>query len=882
MEIQDINLRQVIEDLTGEKFNRDKKIHSPFNLGDKTPSFSIYFNSNQNKWMYKDFSTDKVGDAIDFVIEFKNCSYTDARKHLGLEVEKSVTEDFEETIRKHVRKQVSNGNKQGYKPLGVFVFVDADNKPIYAKVKFLKPDGKKETPYYHIENGQVINNRGYDEVPYNYYNLLQGIAEKKTIIFVEGEKDVNTINNTLSKKQYVATSIKGFKDYEKIKGEFMKIAVIGDTENEKKDLAATKYIDHIKYNFIKDSSSFKIINLPRIKSLGFNKDVTDWLEAGHTKKELLNAFERSLDLKNKNELQQDNIGIYQLKYKKKDDDFIREYLTDFNLLEASKVEKVDEETGGIKLKIKSCIDGKTVEKVGSSKIFDDLRTFRNFLGMDFSFMGTSVNELVKLKGWVNKYFAIDNKEIYSGAKFLPVGENEGFKLIAADGTLLPTGKDYSTVAENTRINALDTEPISKDEIKEVMQHIFNFVEFDKAISIIGSVISFLEIGQNIALKEKLHHLLIVGESGTGKSTILERVIAPLLNYPLDDKQVFSGTPFALQKAISTGNYPILIDEFKPSMMNNLKVDKISDIFRIAYDRSPMNRGDKNFELKEFYLTRPLIMCGEESYPNGEKANITRSCIVYLSKHERTEESTQAMFWLMDHEELLKKLSKSIILEALNLPVEEYKFLRVDLRKVFKLKDRPLNTAVNIACGIELLNKVLIKHDLLPIADHFKFIEENIREDVLDGGEDAKSTVEQMLVLYNNMMQNNSIYCNSDAIKYGNFATGDKDKIYIRTQLIIDAIFKYIKEYDSVDIKPIREKDFKKQAKKAGYIIKASAKQKRIGAYQNCAGTNAWFDEYSREMLVKLKLDSIVECTDDLEEIVSKVEDNIINNVFPGV
>ena len=881
MEIQDINLRQVIEDLTGEKFNKEKKIHSPFNAGDKTPSFSIYFNSNQNKWMYKDFSTDKVGDAIDFVMEYKSCNYNEARQYLGLEVEKSVTEDFEETIREFVRKQVTKGNKQGYKPLGVFVFVDADNKPIYAKVKFLKPDGKKETPYYHIENGQVINNRGYDEVPYNYYNLLQGIAEKKTIIFVEGEKDVNTINNTLSKKQYVATSIKGFKDYEKIKGEFMKIAVIGDTENEKKDLAATKYIDHIKYNFIKDSSSFKIINLPRIKSLGFNKDVTDWLAAGHTKKELLNAFERSLDLKNKNELQQDNIGIYQLKYKKKDDDFIREYLTDFNLLEASKVEKVDEETGGIKLKIKSCIDGKTVEKVGSSKIFDDLRTFRNFLGMDFSFMGTSVNELVKLKGWVNKYFAIDNKEIYSGAKFLPVGENEGFKLIAADGTLLPTGKDYSTVAENTRINALDTEPISKDEIKEVMQHIFNFVEFGKAISIIGSVISFLEIGQNIALKEKLHHLLIVGESGTGKSTILERVIAPLLNYPLDDKQVFSGTPFALQKAISTGNYPILIDEFKPSMMNNLKVDKISDIFRIAYDRSPMNRGDKNFELKEFYLTRPLIMCGEESYPNGEKANITRSCIVYLSKHERTEESTQAMFWLMDHEELLKKLSKSIILEALNLPVEEYKNLRSELRQIFKLKDRPLNTAVNIACGIELLNKVLMKHDILPIADYFKFIEENIREDVLDGGEDAKSTVEQMLVLYNNMMQNNSIYCNTDAIKYGSFAAGDKDKIYIRTQLIIDAIFKYIKEYDSVDIKPIREKDFKKQAKKAGYIIKASAKQKRIGAYQNCAGTNAWFDEYSRDMLVKLKLDSILDC-DDLEEIVSNVENKILDNVFPGV
>ena len=875
-EIQDIDLKELIEQETGERFNKDKKIHSPFNHGDKTPSFGIYFNSNRNKWLFKDFSTDKCGDAIDFIMEYKNLSYTDARKYLGMEVEKSPTEDFEEIIKEYVRNQVTNGNKQGYKPLGVFTFVDENNKPIYAKVKFLKPDGKKETPYYHIKDGKVINSRGHDEVPYNYYNLLQGIAENKVIVFVEGEKDVNTINSILSKRHYVATSIKAFKDYDKIKGEFMKIAVIGDTENEKKDLAATKYIDHIKYNFIKNSSSFKIINLPGIKSLGFNKDVTDWLESGHTKKELLNAFERSLDLKDKNELQQDNEGVYHLKYKKKDDDYVREYLTDFNILEAAKVEKVDEETGGIRLKIKSCIDGKTVEKVGSSKIFDDLRTFRNFLGMDFSFMGSSVNDLVRLKGWVNKYLAIDNKEIYSGAKFIPI-DGEGFKFISADGTLLPGAKDYSTIAENTKIDILDIEPIGKEELQELMQYLFKFTDYSKAISIIGSVISFLEVGHNIEIKEKLHHLLIVGESETGKSTILERIVAPLLNYDLEDKQVFSGTPFSLQKAISTGNYPILIDEFKPSRMDKYKIQKLSDMFRIAYDRSPMNRGDKNFELKKFYLTRPLIMCGEESYPNQEKANITRSCIVYLSKNERSKENTKATFWLMDHEDLLKRLGKSIILEILNLPVDEYRNLRSQLREIFNLKDRVLNTAVNIACGIELLNKVLLKYDLQPIGDYYNHIEQNLRDEVLEGGEDAKSIIEQMMSLYNEMLQDNSIYCNLNAIKF------DYGKVYIRTQLVIDAIHRYIKDYQSADLVPLKIRDFKKQAKKAGYIIKNNAKQFRINTSDIGIGTNAWFDEYDRKMLQKLKLSAIIDCADDdLEEIVSDFENNVINNVFPGV
>ncbi|WP_252254494.1 CHC2 zinc finger domain-containing protein [Clostridium sp. ZBS12] len=883
--INEVDLKQVIEDLTGERFNRENKIHSPFR-NERTPSFGIKFDSNKNKWHWKDFGTDDGGDAIDFVMKYKNCSYVEARKHLELEVEKSVTEDFEERIRQFVRNQVSRGNKQGYKPLGIFTFVDEINKPIYSKVKFLKPDGKKETPYYHIENGQVINNRGYDEVPYNYYNLLQGIADNKTIVFVEGEKDVNTINNTLSKKDYVTTSIKGFKDYDKIKGEFMKIAVIGDT-----GIAGQKYIDNIKYNFIKIASSFKIINLPSIKAMGDNIDITDWLEAGHTKKELLQAFKRSLDLKDKNELQQDQKGIFKYKFSKNADEDskpIKSYITDFQILEASKVEKVDAEVEGIRLKIKSCIDGKIVEKVGSSKIFDDLKTFRNFLGMDFSFIGSKVGELVNLKVWINKYFAIDNKEIYNGAKFIPVEDN-GFQLITSTGSISPVGVDYSKIAENTKIDILDTETIKKDELKELMKRLFKFVNYDKAISIIGSAISFLEVGHNIAIAEKLHHLLIVGESGSGKSTILEKVVAPLLNYPVEEKKAMSTSPFAIQKMLSTGNYPILFDEFKPSMMDKYKVMKLSDIFRTAYDRLTISRGDKSFNVKEFKLDRPLIIAGEESYPNQEKANITRSCIVYISKNERTEQNSESMYWLSDHEDLLKKLGKTLILEALNLPIDEYKQLRTELREIFKLKDRPLNTAVNIACGIELLNKVLIKHGLEPTGEYYRHIEQNIREEVLDGGEDTRSVIEQMLCLYNEMLQDNIYFCNRNAIKKGETKTGDYGKVYVRTQLVIDAIHRYIKDYQSADLVPLKIRDFKKQAKKAGYIIKNNSRQFRIDTADSginiistsAISSNAWFDEYDKAKLQALKLSAMVECIDNnLEEIVSEFEQKVINNVFP--
>lgn len=862
-ELNDIDLKSLIEQETGEKFNRDGYIKCPFH-NEKTPSMSVKFFPNANKQRYKCWGCECQGDAIDFIVNYKNMNYNKARKHLDLEVENNPTEDFEETIRQFVRNQVARGNKQGYKPLGIFTFVDENNKPIYSKVKFLKPDGKKETPYYHIEEGQVIRNRSHEEVPYNYYNLLQGIANNKIVVIVEGEKDVNTLRHMLAKNQYVVTSLKDFKDYDKIKSEFMKVYVIGDTGK-----AGLKYVDNIKYNFLNTCKSFKIINLKGIQALGDNKDVTDWLEAGYTKEDLLNCFDRSLDLKDKNQLQQDKNGIYYLKYIKSKEDYDREYLTNFNVLEASKVNKIDAEVQGIRIKLQSCIDGKIVEKVGGSKIFDDIRAFRNFLGMDFSFTGKNTNEVVKLKDWINKYFALDNKEIYQGAKFLPVDDK--FELITATGTLKADSKDYSIIADQTKIDMMDIPEITTEELQELMQNLFGFCEYSKAISIIGSVISFLEVGQNIAANEKLHHLLIVGESGSGKSTILERVVAPLLNYPVEEKKAISTTTFATQKILSTGNYPVLFDEFKPSMMDQRKIQKLSDMLRNAYDRTTINRGDKSFEIKDFKLTRPIVIAGEESYPNSEKALVTRSCIVYISKHERSEENTESMVWLMEHEELLKKLGKSLILQALKLPVEEYKSLRYELRQVFKnLKDRPQNTAINIATGIELLNKVLIKADLKPIGNYYSSIEANIRDEVLDNGEDAYSEVEKMLIMYNNMIQNNNHFVDDDAVQ---FAKDGKDfgKLFIRTQLMIDAIFKYCNEVKEIDTKTLlTSRDFKKQAKKAGYIKGVNTKQLRIGAYQTYSGKNAWFDEYDKDLLKKLRIDSIVDC-DDWEDAVSFAE-----------
>ena len=53
----------------GVLHGQDLKIKSPFNPGEKNASFFVYFSKTANKYMYKDFSTDRQGDGVGLVKE---------------------------------------------------------------------------------------------------------------------------------------------------------------------------------------------------------------------------------------------------------------------------------------------------------------------------------------------------------------------------------------------------------------------------------------------------------------------------------------------------------------------------------------------------------------------------------------------------------------------------------------------------------------------------------------------------------------------------------------------------------------------------------------------------------------------------------------------
>ncbi len=838
--LADINLKELIEKETGEKFNSQNKIKCIFHP-DKNPSLSIKFDGNNNKFKFKCFGCGEGGDAIDFIMKYRNMDYIEAREFLGLSVEKTESENQMERIEKYIQWELENRRK-GQTLLGIFPFVDHKGNPVYFKAKFQFPDGKKKLSYYHIDGKKVINKRKGEELPYNLHNVKKGIKEDSIIIICEGEKDANIINNTLKSTRYVATSVKGVKDLSVFRNACLYIC--GDTGK-----AGEKYIKWIKGQLFNCSAAFKIINLPDIKELGNNKDVSDWLEDGHNRDDLLQAFNRSLDLKNKYELQQDYLGIYKIVSKKIEgiETDKKVYLTNFNIVNAATVKYVNEDAEGVKLVLKTSLGG-TFEKDDSVSVFDDVKSFRNFLGsMDLAFKGR-IDDLMNLKIWVNKYFALKKLEVYLGTRFVFI--NNKISLVTHKGAITPNGISTKTKSDGgTVIDILDIECINKEEITELKKYLFEFAPLKISYSIIGTIINNLAIAQAIELGINFHHLLLAGESGGGKSTIMENVIAMILNYPKDDiKSIGLITPFALQKNLSDGNYPILFEEFKPSVMNDYKKTMLSEILRNSYDRHTVDRGNKNLkDNKIFALIRPIILAGEETYFNGEKALNERSCIVYLSKNQRLKKHTEAMEWISNNPNILNKLGRSLIDVVLNTSVEEYKQIRqMEASRIKNLKDRPLNTAINICTGIAILNKLFSNFGLKELEEYHSLVVDNIKTEILDNREDSLSEVEKILKFYDQIIEDNRI--SDAALKYALYR---KDgEVYIRTSEMYNQILNHMKNIG--DKKPTLElKDFKKQAKMAGYLLKPSGKLITID------NKPKRFDMYNTERLKKLELNSIV-------------------------
>lgn len=122
---------------------------------------------------------------------------------------------------------------------------------------------------------------GYvEEIPYNLHELVEGVRAGKPVLWVEGCKDVDTAKEKLP--QFVASTSGGATSW---RPEFRlylmgaNVAIIPDN-----DAQGAAYAEEVAQDLSRVAKKVKVVNLLGLEDKG---DLTDWLEVGHTQKELV-------------------------------------------------------------------------------------------------------------------------------------------------------------------------------------------------------------------------------------------------------------------------------------------------------------------------------------------------------------------------------------------------------------------------------------------------------------------------------------------------------------------------------------------------------------------------------------------------------------------
>lgn len=858
-------LEEIIERETGGRFTRDHKILCPFH-NEKTPSLSVKYNADKDKEFFKCFGCGESGDKYSFIQKYKNFSFKEAKEYFGESLEPTEYEKRAEAIAEVVKR---SSKYAGHEIRGTFDFYDDNNNYAYSKVKIADEKGKKQTPYLHEKNGKIIWGKAdkgetAEDLPYCRENLKEAIRADKKIAIVEGEKDVNTLNK-LTGNNVCSVSFKNVKN-EKIKeyfkGGITQVFVFADTGE-----AGRKYRDNI-INLIKDScTSLKKVNLPNIIELGDNKDVTDYYEAGHSRQEIIEAMYAGHDVNNKYCLQEDSNGIYKF-IESKDSEgnsvFKKLPLTDFLIENTTKV--INEITG------EDCMDvtlynpftGLRRNKRMTAKDLTDNKSFSMFTDISYSWFGKS-NNLTELKQYLDRYKVERSRHDYVNETIKYNEDTDTFSFITYDGAIDKNGNiDTSVFASEGNIKGYtDIESINKQLLEDLAFPLFTFQNDIKSLLILGSCVSAMFNAHNEKLGRSQHVTLIAGESGSGKSTVLENVVTPLLNMDRDDIGTMDTTPFSLLKRFSSGNYACLMDEYKPSQFKPNVNMNISDLIRNMYNRRNKEKGQKSLSVRKFKLNTSLIMAGEESFYKDEKALIERSVVISVTTADQNSTSTESINYIKSHQTDIRKLGKACMLKVLGTSLEDYKALidKINSNKNLNLENRQRETAINIVAGLEIINKIYAEHGLVfstlednILAVNIAFKEENEDRQVL-------SAVDQTLVTLDEYYSTNS-----DLVPYGTLIKKE-DGIYLALPQLSQFIGN-LKKQQILEFEAISQSNFQKQAKAKGYLDKAS---KTVRAEGSPRPTRAW--KLMPAALSKLNLSFMVDVP-HLQEVVKNNTDQL--------
>jgi hypothetical protein len=168
-----------------------------------------------------------------------------------------------------------------------------DELPVGTYWEFTSPAGEvlymqRHKGAYYRKVGEGLWEKGLDgisQVPYRLPELIDGVRSGETVYHVEGPKDVETARESLGVVATTSGSTSSWRSEFRVHYTGADVVIVPDN-----DLPGRKYADTVARDLLGVARNVKVVNLP---GLGEAEDLTDWLDAEHTKDEFFAAAEEA-------------------------------------------------------------------------------------------------------------------------------------------------------------------------------------------------------------------------------------------------------------------------------------------------------------------------------------------------------------------------------------------------------------------------------------------------------------------------------------------------------------------------------------------------------------------------------------------------------------
>ena len=472
---------------------------------------------------------------------------------------------------------------------------------------------------------------------------------------------------------------------------------------------------------------------------------------------------------------------------------------------------------------------------GNTQKFKSLLN-RNTIALSY-FGGDGDLELLK------EYIAQLSWVCKTGVKALGIYERDGRQVfVTYDGSIDANGNGVEDIVQMGKYKDICTDMLSAellpaDVLKELGRDLLTFNDAEKTVPILawcaGCFVKEYLRQQSV----KFPHLFLIGEAGSGKSTTLERVILPMFSTGrvTAASQVTAFTVF--NESASSSLIPQSMDEFKPSKMENAKLNILLNLFRDSYDGHSAKRGRADLSVTEYKLLAPLIVAGEESA--DETAIRERTLELLFSKKDlKNPDCRQAFNRLSRREQALQNFGRTLLHVALSLKPEMPRSWYDEGLSLFT-QELPSRIVNNLACGyagLKLVETMCASYKLswdevfpIKLDACVRYLDMSAKDYLLDGRTNNQSIIEQTFEIMARMeLDPRSDYMLSE----------DGTTLYIRLTQVYDKYTKYRKDYAIMgEVLPYAQ--FKKQLTHSDLLIQSNA-QKRIG--QN--SVKCWIIDFS--------------------------------------